>query len=74
VEVVSVLLIKTYRIVRRPPDTRHGYPVIVFDRNNKIHLPLTVFAKEALAATSQGTANTYLNTILPFFSWLEIDQ
>ncbi|WP_419879508.1 hypothetical protein [Brevibacillus centrosporus] len=52
----------------------HGFPVIVFDRNNKIHLPLTVFAKEAHAATSHGTANTYLNTILPFFSWLEIDQ
>ncbi|MGG4442300.1 hypothetical protein [Brevibacillus fortis] len=38
----------------------HGFPDIVFDRNNKIHLPLTVFAKEAHAATNQSTANTYL--------------
>ncbi len=71
---LSNLLSKTFRYVRRPTDSVHGYPAIVFDRNNQIHLPLTVFAKEINDGTSQGTATTYLNSILPFFTWLESNQ
>lgn len=46
----------------------------MFDRLNRLHLPLTVLAKEAYARVADGTARTYLNAILPFFAFLEVDE
>ena len=57
--------------------TRSGpgcHPVLVFDRRNELHLPLTIFAGEAVKRSSSGTARLYLNALIPFFDWIEIDQ
>jgi integrase len=62
-----------FRIVtRKGADSQH--PVLVFDRDHRLHFPLTIFATEAVKRSSVGTARTYLNVILPFFSWLETDE
>jgi integrase len=62
-----------FRIVtRKGADSQ--YPVLVFDLENRLHFPLTIFATEAVKRSSTGTARTYLNAILPFFSWLETNE
>lgn len=71
---VPLLRLGTYRAVSRPPDTSHRHPVLVFDRDDRLHLPLTVYAKEAATTTSDKTANTYLSAVLPFFTFLEVDE
>ena len=60
------------RIVTRSGSGCH--PVLVFDRQNELHLPLTIFAGEAVKGSSSGTARLYLNVLIPFFDWLETDQ
>jgi integrase len=58
--------------------TRNGadsqYPALVFDLENRLHFPLTIFATEAVKRSSVSTARAYLNAILPFFSWPETDE
>lgn len=51
-----------------------GHTVLVFDRRNQLHFPLTVFAGEATKRTSSGTARQYVSVLIPFFDWLEIEQ
>src|SRR5205809_3426036 len=60
------------RIVTRTGIGRHT--VLVFDRRNELHFPLTVFAGEAMKRSSAGTARLYLNVLIPFFDWLESDE
>jgi integrase len=60
------------RIVTRSGSGCHS--VLVFDRRNELHLPLTIFAGEAVKRSSSGTARLYLNVLIPFFDWLEADQ
>jgi len=60
-----------YRFVVRPTDVAHGHPVLVFDRTDRLHLPLTIFAKVARAHVSQSTTFTYLHALLPFFAFLD---
>lgn len=66
--------LKRYHFVTRPDAPVHGHPVLVFDCRNQLHVPLTVFAKEALARVSDGTARTYLNAVLPFFTFLDANE
>ena len=40
---------RAYRFVIRPTDVAHGHPVLVFDRADRLHLPLTIFANVARA-------------------------
>ncbi len=62
-----------FRIVtRKSPNGQR--PALVFDLENRLHFPLTIFAAEAVKRSSVGTARAYLNAILPFFSWLETDE
>jgi integrase len=61
-----------YRIVTRTGLGCH--PVLVFNRRNELHFPLTVFAGEAVKRSSSGTARLYLNVLIPFFDWLETDE
>jgi integrase len=62
-----------FRIVtRKGADSQ--YPALVFDLENRLHFPLTIFATEAVKRSSVSTARAYLNAILPFFSWLETDE
>src|SRR5262249_12643130 len=62
-----------FRIVTRKC-ANGQHPVLVFDLENRLHFPLAIFATEAVKRSSVGTARTYLNAVLPFFSWLETDE
>lgn len=62
-----------YRFEQRPSETSHGHPVLVFDGDSRIHLPLTVFAKAAFAQLAPETARVYLYALLPFFTFLDQD-
>ncbi len=56
-----------FRIVtRKGADSQ--CPALVFDLENRLHFPLTIFATEAVKRSSVSTARAYLNAILPFFS------
>lgn len=50
------------------------FRVLVFDREKRLHFPLTVFAAEAVKRSSDSTARVYLNAVIPFFEWLEKDE
>ena len=60
------------QIMTRRNATEHR--LLVFDLRNQLHLPLTVFAKEAMKRSSTSTARVYLNAIVRFFGWLDRDQ
>lgn len=62
-----------YRFAIRPAAVAHGHPVLVFDRQDRLHLPLTVFAKESRARVDPSTALSYLRSLLPFFTDLDRD-
>ena len=51
-----------------------AFGILVFDRNKRLHFPLTVFAAEAVKRLSGSTARVYLNAVIPFFYWLEQEQ
>lgn len=58
-------------VTRTGPGQRR---VLVFDRRNNLHFPLTVFASEAVKRSSSSTARLYLNTLIPFFDSLDADE
>jgi integrase len=60
-----------YRFAIRPAAVVHAHPVLVFDPRDRLHLPLTRFAKAAHARLSPSTALAYLHSLLPFFTELD---
>ena len=62
-----------YWFARRPKSAEHQHPFLVFDAQDRLHLPLTAFAKEACSRLSPQTVPTYLYTLLPYFTWLDTD-
>jgi integrase len=60
-----------YRFTIRPATIAHAHPVLVFDSYDRLHLPLTRFAREAYARLSPSTALAYVRSLLPFFTELE---
>lgn len=62
-----------YWFTSRPKNVEHQHPYLVFDGENHLHLPLTIFGKEASYRLSPKTVQTYLYAIMPFFSWLDTD-
>jgi len=60
-----------YRFAIRPAAVAHAHPVLVFDRCDRLHLPLTQFAKDAHARVSTSTALAYVRSLLPFFTELD---
>ena len=60
-----------YRFAIRPAAVAHAHPVLVFDHRDRLHLPLTQFAKEAHARVSTSTALAYVRSLLPFFTELD---
>ncbi len=64
----------TYHFEQRSKEVSHGHPVLVFDRQNRLHLALTVFVKAAVAQLSISTVRVYLYAILPYFTFLEVDE
>jgi integrase len=60
-----------YRFAIRPAAVEHAHPVLVFDGHDRLHLPLTEFAKDARARVSMSTALAYVRSLLPFFTDLD---
>ncbi|PYS94524.1 MAG: hypothetical protein DMF64_00500 [Acidobacteria bacterium] len=71
---LQAMTVKAYRFVTRPSDARHGHPMLVFDRQDRLHVPLTIFTKEAGFRVLAATVRNYLYAILPFFQFLELDE
>jgi len=63
----------SYWFAPRPKTVEHQHPFLVFDGHDRLHLPLTTFAKEACARVSPKTVQTYLYSLQLFFSWLDTD-
>jgi len=63
----------SYWFAPRPKGVEHQHPFLVFDGNDHLHLPLTIFGKEASDRLSPKTVQTYLHAVLPFFAWLDTD-
>ncbi len=62
-----------YWFATRPTNVEHHHPYLVFDCQDRLHLPLTVYGKEANQRLSPKSAQTYLYAILPFFTYLDRD-
>ncbi|MBI4544731.1 MAG: integrase [Gemmatimonadetes bacterium] len=60
-----------YRFALRPAAVDHGHPVLVFDGGHRLHLPLTVFVKDARFHVSLSTSLSYLHALLPFFAFVD---
>ncbi len=56
-----------FRAVRRPKDLSSPYALVVVDGSGVPHLPLTLFYHETQRFLAEGTAKTYLATLLPYF-------
>ncbi len=65
---------KSYWFASRPPDVSHRHPFLVFDCQDQLHFELTVFGKEAAARVEKKTVEGYLRALLPFFTYLEMDE
>jgi integrase len=57
----------------RPKNVEHQHPYLVFDSQDRLHLPLTTFGKEISQRLSPKTVQTYLYAILPWFDYLDAD-
>lgn len=63
----------TYWFTSRSPEVEHQHPYLVFDSQDRLHLPLTIFGKAISQRLAPKTVQTYLYAILPWFSYLESD-
>ena len=63
----------TFRLVPRPEGVTSSYLHIVVDVEGNPHLPLTRFYDKVNQWLSQGTARAYLNSLLPFFTYIATD-
>jgi hypothetical protein len=64
----------TYWFTPRSPEVEHQHPYLVFDSQDRLHLPLTIFGKAINQRLAPKTVQTYLYAILPWFSYLESDM
>ena len=58
----------SFRVIRRPAGVNSSFSLVVVDGKGRPHLPLTTFYHQLQQQLSAGTARTYLNCILAFFS------
>lgn len=63
----------SYWFASRPKIAEHRHPCLVFDCQDHLHLPVTLFGKDASYRLSHQTVRTYLYSILPYFTWLDTD-
>lgn len=47
------------------------YEVLVFDIEYKLFIPLIIFYDEQKSRLAESTLRSYLNALLPFFTWLD---
>ena len=62
-----------FRVIHRPVDVESHFSLLVVDEAGRPHLPLTTFYHKLLQQFPDGTARTYLNSILAYFSYLTTD-
>jgi hypothetical protein len=65
--------VSKYQVYARSANVHHQYPYLVFDCRGQLHLPLTVYAKEADSSLAAGTARKYIASTLRWFTWLDTD-
>ena len=63
-----------FRVVSRPPDISSRYTLVVVDGDGRPHIPLTRFYDETKQAISDGATRTYLNVLMPYFTYLATDN
>src|SRR5258708_39751097 len=56
--------------IPRPEGVTSCYSLLVVDVEGNPHLSLTQFYDKAKQSLSQGTARTYLNSLLPYFTYV----
>ncbi len=61
----------SYWFAARPKGVEHQHPFLVFDNQDRLHLPLTQFAKEACSRLDPKTVQIYLYSLCPYFTWLD---
>jgi integrase len=61
----------SYWFAARPTSVEHQHQFLVFDSQDRLHLPLTKFAKEACSRLDPKTVPTYLYSLCPYFTWLD---
>jgi site-specific recombinase XerD len=54
-----------------PKDVESRYKLLVFNSNHEPFLPLTDFYHDCIGRISESSALSYLQCLLPFFTWLE---
>ncbi len=62
-----------FHAIPRPKNVLSEYSLVVVDGNGKPHRMLTIFYDELLHELSDGAARTYLNNLLPYFTYLATD-
>src|SRR6266566_6777421 len=62
-----------FRAIPRPKNIVSHYSLVVVDGTGRPHSMLTVFYHEILHELSNGAARTYLNNLLPYFTYLATD-
>lgn len=62
-----------YHAVRRPVGVTSPFDSVVVDSSGLPHLPLTEFGRVLREEHTEGTARTYLNAMLPYFTYLDTD-
>lgn len=60
-----------YWFTRRPKSVEHQHLYLVFDAQDRLHFPLTQFAKEACTRLDPKTIQTYLYPLCSYFTWLD---
>ncbi len=63
-----------FRAIPRPKNIVSHYSLVVVDGTGRPHSMLTVFYHEILHELSNGAARTYLNVLLPYFTYLAADS
>ncbi len=61
----------SYWFARRSKNAEHQHPFMIFDTQDHLHFPLTLFAKEACSRLDLKTVPTYLYQLCPYFTWLD---
>jgi hypothetical protein len=62
-----------FQCIPRPEGVRSRYSLLVVDVKGNPHLSLTQFYNKAKQWLAQGTARTYLNSLLPYFTYVATD-
>src|SRR5260370_6240830 len=60
-----------YWFATRPKNVEHLHLYLVFDTQDRLHFPLTRFAKEACTRLDPKTVQIYLYQLSSYFTWLD---